>query len=276
MPFKKIVKDTADTNAHITSDKIAPMSVGGLNESNVPSYEVTKLTLEQERKMEADISKQTAIIEKETAVFVKRQKLRPDEFGLVPPTAEEGPNEEIARLVAAKIWNCVCYNEWFAFFTQETLQERVNCATRHDYRMLMELYSIPTLDAATDLSVLSLVDVVIVGDNSYSMRTSGSRQMDGTAKKTEDYRPEYDEIYKKECAESAPGKLVVNFNDVTRWESMITQVEVGAFITTLFDDDGVSVRFLNEDPRLYGVKMDGIRTPEDVKKLFSKGIIPNL
>lgn len=274
MPFKKIVKETTETNQQLTTDQQKPFVQAGLNDANVPTYETPKLDATQQEQQDAQVQRLTAKIDAGTAKSMQQQARRgkptAQKYGLSPPQAEEGPDEEVAKLVASKIWNAVVYNMWYKFFTQETLQLAVNRATRHDYRMIMELYNIQSLDMATNLAVLSLVDIVIIGDNSYSMNTSGTRDMSGNFKHTEDFRQEYEDLYRKECSETTDPSKVVNHNNVSRWQLLALLLEVSAFISTLFDDDGISVRFLNEDSSLYGLNLDNVKTPDDVKGIFKK------
>ena len=270
MPFKKTIVETTQTNAQLESEKKGSFSAEGLNESNVKSFEVAKLTPQQEKDMQAKIQSQTSQVEQHTKQTLnenaKRKRSKPEDYKLSMPKLEDIPkptdqmtvvDDEIAKQVIVKIWDCLCYNEWYPFFTQQTLQETVNRATRHNYRMLMELYNIPTIDAATDLAVLCLVDVVIVGDDSSSMLTTGNRYFTGEVHKTEDF-------------EEGEGSN----NNMSRWDLLGLLIQVGSFVTTLFDSDGISVRFLNKDHRQSAVKMDNVASAKDVKSIFTE-VKPN-
>lgn len=203
------------------------------------------------------------------------RKKGPADYGLVKPTLEDIPKPpeemtkidiDIANLVIDKIWNCIWYFEIAQFFMQPTKdelsrkvstmtpQQRLNnCtnkATRHDYQICMELYKIPDIDTATDLSVLCLFDVIMLIDDSGSMNITSTHDMTGR------HVPQGTEDYDKEEGAN---------NEMSRWNLAELLVKVSAQVMTMFDDDGISVRFLNSYH-----KGDNIVDNAKVEELFNK------
>lgn len=281
MPFKKATADTVATGNEITANQAKPISQEGLNPTNLPGYypDPATTTAQEQAKRHAEVVKSAHALDVSTAkLLADHRKRGPADYGLVKPTIEEIPkpedqmsqlDNEIAQLVIDKIWNCIWYLRIAHFFTQpgkgettpltpqQRLQATVNKATRHDYQMCMELYKIPTIDIATDLSVLCLFDVIMLIDDSGSMNISGTRDMQGNLVSggTEDYDP-------------------TDNNDMTRWDLAALLLKVGAQVMTMFDDDGISVRFFNKKS-FGGAKIDGITTSGDVDSLYRSIGKPN-
>jgi hypothetical protein len=76
--------------------------------------------------------------------------------------------------------------------------------------------------------------------------------MSGNAMHTVDYDP---------TEESQPG--LPSYNDMSRWEHVQYLVKLGAQVVTMFDDDGISVRFLNNRHQA-----NNVITANDVNGVF--------
>lgn len=144
----------------------------------------------------------------------------------VPPAADQA-KVQVNELVVAKMWRIVCLRKLFGFFTQKSLQELVNRACRHDYHLLMRKYQFRRIEDAADLSVLGLFNIVLLADDSGSMST---KDVDG-------------------CS---------------RWEVAKFLGKQLAFLATLFDADGISLRFFNQA----GSTFNGLATAEQVAETF--------
>ena len=241
MPLKKVTQEAVATNSQIEDQKKlnpdtgkpATFSQGGLNDETVAGLENVPVTAAEANRLNADTRKLEQASEQKTRVV--------NTYGLVAPKPAEYMEGqlEVANLVAAKIWACVVEHEWYGFYTQEELQECVNTATRHDYKFLVEMYGYTDLDEATDLCVLSLVDTIILGDNSYSMDSTDPVPVGRDGRPTD--------------------------IAMSRWNLLNLLIKNYSFITTLFDTDGIQVELLNADQRLTslfeGGRFMGLKDP---------------
>lgn len=277
MPFKQKTEEAKNVGEEIKAHQQAPLSQEGLNSSNLGGFELAPVTQKEMANRQNQVANSDRQINANTDKILRTyqtsHKKGPREYGLVKPTLTDipKPSEEmtpidvqIANLVIDKVWNCIWYLDIPEFFMQPskdelarkvsslTPQERlnnvVNKATRHDYQICMELYKIPDIDTATDLSILCLFDIIMLIDDSTSMKTTGRRDMTDklVPNGTEDFDPEEG-----------------SNNDMSRWELAKLLIKVGAQVMTMFDDDGVSVRFLNSYER-----GDNISNSTDVDNLF--------
>ena len=228
MPLKKATKKAVETGGQINANKIPDsdsFAEGGLNDGTVQGVVSAPPTYEESTKMQQD----TVKIEHKVAVNTAKQtQAGVNTFGLVAPRRSEDNTLEgqdsIADFVAAKVWACVVENQWYGFFTQETLQVCVDTATRHDYKIFMEKFGYKDLNTATDLCVLSLVDIYLVADNSHSMNEADDVPMGRDGRPTDD--------------------------KMTRLNLLKLLIQQYGFTTTLFDTDGIVVELLNPDPDL--------------------------
>jgi hypothetical protein len=198
----------------------APVSSGGYNTANIPS-------LPQAPPMTADETSEVEYLQNKT-----RQQLTgvPNPSALVKPGIPVNDNPDHMRLnalVVDKIWRIVNVNRLHAFFTQTVLQHLVNRACLHDYRILMQQWGIPTIDIATDLSVLCLYDIVLFADDSSSMNTQ---------EPSEDH--------------------------MSRWQLMKEVVKTIGFWATLMDEDGIVIRFFNSD--VQGNRVGDVKAVETI------------
>ncbi len=280
MPFKTATQATVTTGQDIAANQVKPLSQEGLNSTNLGNFEPAPVSSQEQAKRQHDIAASTKQTNASTAKVLNTTShgKGPTDYGLVKPTLEDIPKPpeemtqmdiQICQLVIDKIWNCIWYLGIAQFFLQPTkaerekkispmtpqqrLQDKVNRATRHDYQICMELYKIPDIDTATDLSVLTLFDVVMLIDDSGSMRTTGVSDMSDRSGRTEDY----------DDSEGAN-------NNMDRWNLAILLAKVGTQVMTMFDDDGISLRFLNSY-----YKGDNISDHQKVMDMFSKMGRPN-
>lgn len=262
MPFKPkkdytATNQTVDSTAQaVDANQSAPLSRAGFNAENVDGVSVAPLNDAQNHQVEA----KAAEIMSTTRAATGNKNIN----NLVCPTPMTGDIEEsVARLVTARLWKTICDNEWFNFFTQAQLQEINNIASRHDYRTLMEgvfeladtcnnvitnakgkrEYDMSTLERVVQLSVLALCDCGFLLDNSGSMACVDStrRGLEGEVK-------------------------------ISRLEEQKLIVKLGAFISRLFDDDGIEVRTMTPDSKLRNVKMSNIKTREEIDNIFAHGV----
>lgn len=282
MPHKKGTVDLQTSVTAVSTQQTDALSVEGFNSTNVAGMGASSVQtpqVQQQRTNEINHSIQYTNTHVQATV-ASQQAQHINTFGLVRPTVCTIPKAEdkmthldsaIAEAVALKIWDAVVYNKLYYTFQvttkdelegkcarkspQERLQDVVDRATMHDYNMIMELLKIPSIDQATDLCVLALFDVVVLMDDSSSMMTTGNMEWTGTRQRTVDY----------EEGDS---------NDVSRWQHASSLVGLVSFILTLFDSDGISVRFLNRSTASLGGVADGIKTAEGVRRLFST-VSPN-
>lgn len=297
MPFKKDTSATLQNTADITAHRQQPLSQEGLTSTNLGGFtlecdpnEPGISTTEHNRRLEeqtrrlnqtnASIALTQQNIQQTQA---QQQRQHVETYGLVIPSVENVPkppgeltvlDEQLAKLVIIKIWDCVVYNKLYYFFTrptkheklhqcepktpQQRLQDVVNRASMHDYQILMELYKIPTVDQATDIAVLALFDVIELIDDSSSMKTTGYKDFCGNSSNV-DFDPE-------EIDRNAG----IDHNNKSRWNLAESIVKLTSYTLTMFDDDGISVRFLNKDHRLLPNGMcDNVTNPTKITELFS-------
>ena len=209
--------------AQALSGASAPVNQAGYNASNIPDlspmnrmneddkYEVNELRAEATN----DVGGRTSI----------GSLRKPD-----VPHNDDADRLMINGLVVDKMWRIVCINRLENFFTQTSLQDAINRACMHDYRILMRDWNIATIDMACDLAVLGLYDIIFLGDDSGSMAIS-----------------EADE------------------DDMTRWAVLKILIKTLGFWATLMDADGVLVRMFNNDVGMAG---NGVATQDQVEDLF--------
>lgn len=217
------------TNSQLEDQKKQGMtfSENGLNDESIDGATSNPLSSGEKSKLTTATTKVDKQSEKE---FTKQVNVHIETYGLHPPTCNEflDGQEEIAEFCRSKIWNAVVEHKWYAFFTtieggkrvanQAKLQNLVNVATRHSYNFLVEMYGYGNIDIATNMSVLSIVDSIFIGDNSGSM-----------------------------CAtdESSQGDTVMS-----RWNYLKLVAQDDGFISSMFDDDGFEVTLMTPDPKL--------------------------
>lgn len=207
---------------------------GGFNSNNIINLPVAQPLNDNDKlyikSLEADaINDYSNIIQ--NPYF--NQNLPQNSNGLVKPIVPVGndyPCGEVSNLIVEKMWRIVCLKGLYPFYSQNNLQELVNRACRHDYRILQSQWGLPTLDMTTDLAVLGLYDIIIFADDSGSMATTEP-----------------------------------NEDNMKRFDIMKTVIETIGFWSTLMDPDGVVVRFFNS-----GIEGNGIANCADVSKLFNK------
>jgi len=220
----KLGQKNAQASSHSKS-ALTPLSEGGYNCNNVPTLQSTPPMTQGELQDIREVKMKTQL---------GYQNREQNMYGLVKPYVPQGPEYpdiETSMLVVEKMWRIVCLRELHAFYTQERLQEYVNRACKHDYRALKREWEIPSVDAAVDLAVLGLYDIVILADDSTSMSWDDENE------------------------------------NIPRWEVLKEILKTIGFWSTLMDPDGVVVRFLNKK---IGADGNGLRGLNDVQSLFSK------
>lgn len=207
----KLKKRVADTASTIQGAK-SSITDGGYNTSNLPHLEHAEPPPYREIEEVSNDAKKGV----------------PNTKGqLTKPHAP--PGNAINNLVRDKMWRIVCMNGYENIFTQQSLQDAVDRACRHDYAALMRDWNIATIDMTTDLAVLGLFDFILVGDDSGSM-------------------VETDE------------------DGGSRWNALKLVAKTLGFWSTLMDPDGIVVRMFNNN--LEG-KGDGVKTLNDFDALFN-------
>lgn len=297
MPHKK---DTVTTAAQVATivPQVGSMSSEGFNSTNVPylapqSTNINYSSQVQQQRL-TEVNRSLTTTQQNINTFTTNTS-SVNTYGLVRPSVSLIPKEEnqmsqvdtaTAELVVLKIWESVVRNELYYVYNvqtsdekngkcspmtpQQRLQAVVDRATLHDYQMLMEVLKIPTLDQATDLAVLASFDVVVLMDDSSSMLGNGYQDFQGNRDTTD-----YDPSEKDQSGDPSKDR-----NNMTRWQHAMTLVTLVAFVLTMFDDDGISVRFLNKKKQLLGYrqdqssKADNIKSAKDVAELFS-GLQPS-
>lgn len=216
---KKLGQMNATANTQVASAN-APMAEAGFNAQNIPNLQPSPIT-------QQDVTQINQLARETQSEYVHVQQ---NQFNLQKPTVpfgQEYPNQDVSMLVVEKMWRIVCLKKLHGFYSQQSLQNLVNRACRHDYKTLMVQWGLPTLDMAVDLAVLGLYDIVIFGDDSGSM---------GTVEPKED--------------------------NLSRWEILKQVVKTIGFWSSLMDADGVVVRFINSMTEGNGisnaVEIDGI------------------
>ena len=147
----------------------------------------------------------------------------------VVPTSQDPTRQAVNMLVVDKIWGQISRNSLYNFYTQDSLQELVNRVCMHDYRCFQREWGIQNIDVATDLALIAMYDVILIGDDSGSMSTTDRGEQ------------------------------------TSRWERLKLLVQTISFWTTLMDDDGIDVRMFNTD---IGNDGNNIGSPQSVDQLF--------
>lgn len=146
------------------------------------------------------------------------------------PFSADNTRYSINSMIVDKIWAQIARNKLDGFYTQKSLQSLVERACMHDYRLFQLDFGIQNIDIATDISLLSMYDIILIGDDSGSMSTTDKG------------------------------------SDCSRWDLLKILVKTISFWGTLMDDDGIDVRMFNFN---IGSDGNNIRTKEDVEHLFS-------
>ena len=155
-----------------------PITEAGFNADNIPKMQrptpITHSEKEDIRKViyEAQNDPKTGYIGREF-----------NKFNLVEPKVPVGPEypcTEVSSMIVKKMWRIVCIKKLHAFYTQDQLQTLVNRACRHDWRSLMKMWNIPTLDMTADLAVLGLYDIILFITLSIANASAISWNNDGT------------------------------------------------------------------------------------------------
>jgi hypothetical protein len=198
-----------------------PIADGGFNSQNIPNLQATPIT-------QNDVSQMHQLAQEARSDYVQLQN---NQFNLqkpIVPVGPEYPNLDVSMLVVEKMWRIVCLKKLHGFYTQQSLQNLVNRACRHDYKTLMMQWGLPTLDMAVDLAVLGLYDIIIFGDDSGSMATEEPKE-----------------------------------DNLSRWEILKQVVKTIGFWSSLMDADGVVVRFINS-----AVEGNGISNSAEIDGIF--------
>ena len=217
---KKLGQMNATANTQVANAQIQ-VADGGFNSQNIPNLQTTPIT-------QNDVTQIHQLAHEARSDYTPLQN---NQFNLIKPNIPDGveyPNRDISMLVVEKMWRIVCLKKLHGFYTQQSLQNLVNRACRHDYKTLMTHWGLPTLDMVVDLAVLGLYDIVIFGDDSGSM---------GTEEPKED--------------------------NLTRWELLKQVVKTIGFWSSLMDADGVVVRFINSI-----VEGNGISNSAEIDGIF--------
>lgn len=217
---KKLGQMNATANTQVAGANV-PIADGGFNAQNIPNLQPSPIT-------QQDVTQMHQLAQEARTDYVHIQQ---NQYNLQKPTVPVGseyPNNDVSALVVEKMWRIVCLKKLHGFYTQQSLQNLVNRACRHDYKTLMSQWGLPTLDMAIDLAVLGLYDIVIFGDDSGSM---------GTEEPKED--------------------------NLSRWEILKQVVKTIGFWSSLMDADGVVVRFINS-----AVEGNGISNSAEIDNIF--------
>ena len=154
---KKLGQMNATANTQVAQAN-APLAENGFNVQNIPNLQPTPITRE-------DVSQINQLAQEARNDYAQIQQ---NQFNLQKPTVPQGqeyPNHDVSVLVVEKMWRIVCLKKLHGFYTQNSLQNLVNRACKHDYKTLMTQWGLPTLDMAVDLAVLGLYDIIIFGDD---------------------------------------------------------------------------------------------------------------
>lgn len=125
-----------------------------------------------------------------------------------------------------RINEIVQQNNLHEFYDNKKIANIVKLCHSHNYNHIADLFKFPSVELAVDLCALALYDIIILADDSGSM---------------------------------------VAFRDDDRVAQLKRICKDVAEIATLFDDDGISIRFLNS--HLFG---DNLKTEKDVTNLINK------
>lgn len=217
---KKLGQMNATANTQVAAAH-APIADGGFNAQNIPNLQPSPIT-------QQDVIQINQLAQEARSEY---SGIQHNQYNLQKPTVPVGPeypNQDVSTLVVEKMWRIVCLKKLHAFYSQQSLQNLINRACRHDYKTLMVQWGLPTLDMAVDLAVLGLYDIVIFGDDSGSM---------GAEEPTED--------------------------NLSRWEILKQVVKTIGFWSSLMDADGVVVRFINSM-----VEGNGISKSSEIDGIF--------
>lgn len=216
-----------NTNANTQSQYASqPLAQGGYNSNNIQNLPVAQPLNDNEK---AHLKK----LESEAYTDYSTNYVPTNLNGLAKPFVPSGPEYpcgEISSLVVEKMWRIVCLKGLYSFYTQGELQNLVNRACKHDYRILQTQWGLPTLDMTTDLAVLGLYDIIIFADDSGSMSITEP-----------------------------------NEDNMSRFDIMKNVIGTIGFWSTLMDSDGIVVRFFNSS-----IEANGIGNIQDVSKLFNQ------
>jgi hypothetical protein len=217
---KKLGQLNTTANNQVASAQ-APLADAGFNANNIPNLQPSPIT-------QSDVQSMSQLVIETQTEYAQHQQ---NQFNLQKPTVPTGreyPNQDVSILVVEKMWRIVCLKKLHGFYSQQSLQNLINRACRHDYKTLMVQWGLPTLDMAVDLAVLGLYDIVIFGDDSGSM---------GTEEPKED--------------------------NLSRWEILKQVVKTIGFWSSLMDADGVVVRFINSQQ-----EGNGISSAAEIDSIF--------
>jgi len=200
----------------------APVSDAGYNSVNVSNLHSEPLTNSESQQIQ-QLSRE-ALLESDNANRNVATSLRKPNV----PSGSMYPNEQVSSLVVEKMWRIISLNKLHNFYTQDRLQLLVNRACKHDYKILMSEWHLPTIDMTVDLAVLGLYDIVVFGDDSGSMVTVEPKE-----------------------------------DNMTRWEILKNVVQTIGFWASLMDSDGVVVRFINSN-----VEGNGVSDVKQINNIF--------
>jgi hypothetical protein len=201
----------------------APVAEAGFNSDNIPHLQpsaMSNLEVQQVRQLTAEAAMDSQISNQNIQTNLRKPDV---------PIGQAYPNKDVSKLVVEKMWRIISLRRLHNFYTQEKLQTLVNRACKHDYKILMSAWNLPTIDMAVDLAVLGLYDIVILGDDSGSMATT---------EPTED--------------------------NMSRWEILKNVMQTIGFWAILMDADGIVIRFLNSE-----VEANGVSTMQEINQIFS-------
>jgi hypothetical protein len=213
-----------DNNAEVATLASAhqPVSVGGYNATNVPA-------LASQRPAPMSIQEIQRVRQLAYDANAESYSRQANAFGLVKPhVPTDGIDSEISALVTEKMWRLVCLKNWFGTYTQSALQQLVDRACRHDWRLIQTRKGIPSIDMTCDLAVLGLCDIILFIDDSGSMST-------------------------REPSE----------DNMTRWEVAKQVVQTISDIATMMDSDGIVTRFFNNSK-----EGNGLSSAQEVANFF--------
>jgi len=238
-----------ETNKDVESLKISSTSnfaTGGLNDETVKAT-TNPLTIEETKQVQINTTNVSNNVKSE---YMKQITSHVETYNLQPPEKEEYMDPVVADLCIAKIWQAIVTHKWYPFFTKvesgvriadkQKLQNYANISTRHAYNLLVELYGYGNLDVATNLAVKSLVDTILLCDNSGSMQLTD--------------RSERGDI------------------ELSRWDALKLVAKDDAFVASMFDSDGFQLDFMTGDMDNYGRdngKLRSICTKQNVNGVLT-------
>jgi hypothetical protein len=218
---KKLGQRNQETVEALSRAK-APVSVEGYNSNNLnlPSTpSMTSSDIKEINELKSGVDKEFGSVSRLGDLF------RPN-----VPKGSDTDRQLINELVVAKMWRIIHLRKLQNFYTQDSLQELVNRACIHDYRLLQRNWSIATIDMTVDLAVLGLYDIVLFGDDSSSMNIEEPSE-----------------------------------DNLSRWQLLKEVIKTLSFWSTLMDSDGVVVRFFNSN-----VEGNNLSSADDVEGLFRR------